>query len=114
VYIHRSMVWFFAFWLFIAVIANAAKDIAIGSTSNQVVATAGNRPFISIQNKSDAPLFLKFDGSTNSLSSTNGYRLDAGVTLFLVNDAVKPVFTHNIHVLNTNALSKTVNIQGED
>lgn len=101
-------------FLLLAAPVFANKDVSISAGSTSIVSVAGPRPFISVQNKSDAPLFMKWDGSTNNLVATNGYRLGSGDTIILANDGTKPIFTHSVVVLNTNASAKVVNVQGED
>jgi len=84
-------------------------DTTAGGTS---VVSAGFREFVHIQVLT-ADTYFKYDGSSTTLTTSNGIKISAGNFLNLNNDGSKPLFLHDI-VAITAAGTADLRVQGVD
>jgi hypothetical protein len=74
------------------------------------------RHFAHIQNDSDADIFLKYDGSPDTLTINNGIRLRPGQTLMLeerMADASRWTYNNPIYAIHGSTGNKLLRIQEE-
>lgn len=59
--------------------------VSVGASETQVVGSRSDRKWITLQNNSVNDIFVKYDGSTNAVTTTNGIKIPAnGGTLSIV------------------------------
>lgn len=66
--------------MMVAVAATALAGIgtvSVGTTETQVVGSRGDRKWITLQNNSMNDIYVKYDGSTNAVTTTNGIKIPA-------------------------------------
>jgi hypothetical protein len=81
-------------------------------TTVTTIAAAGNRDFLHIQNVSDTDIYLKYDGSSTTLTASNGVKLAAGEWLILNNDGYRNVFRNLVQAIHGGSGDKEVRVQG--
>ncbi len=81
------------------------------TTSQTLIAPEGNRDFIHIQNWSDTILYLKYDGDSTTLTTSNGIPLLPQATLQLNNDG-KNIFRKAVYGIHGGSGNKEVRVQG--
>lgn len=83
------------------------------TTSETTVAEAGNRDFIHIYNNSDTTIYVKYDGASTAVTTSNGLPIVAGATLMLDNDGGKNIFNKKVTAIHGGSGNKEIRIQGD-
>jgi hypothetical protein len=64
--------------------------VAVTTAETQVLPASSVRLWYVVQNPTTNAVYLKLDGSTNALTTTNGFRLDAGATISVSANKANP------------------------
>ena len=83
-------------------------DTTVGGV---LIAAAGHRDFIHIQNNGAADIFVKYDGDADALTAANGVKVAIGEWLCLNNDGMRPIFNKEVRAI-TAAGSSDIRVMG--
>jgi hypothetical protein len=89
------------------------RAINILSTVTEVAAACDqpNRMAITLQNDSDADMFLKFDTSADALTVDNGLRLAAGAHIILESTETVSFANNTIQAIHAGSGNKVMRVQ---
>lgn len=85
----------------------AAQNVT--TTATEVVPANVKRTAVLLQNTSDVDIYLKLDGSTTALTTANGFKLGAGVSLHFTTTA--PSGFEPVYAIHGDSGNKVLRVQ---
>jgi hypothetical protein len=82
------------------------------TTAPTKLADAGNRKFVHIMNTSDVTIYVQYDGSSTTLTTSNGLPIAPGEKFGLENDGTSPIFDKEVWAIHGGSGNKEVRLQG--
>jgi hypothetical protein len=93
-------------------------EASVTTSASEVAPYSKYRNWIIIQNVSDTDIYLKFNGATTALTTSNGIKLAAGAILTLTNNSttesngMSNLAKYSVVAIHGGSGSKTLRIQG--
>jgi hypothetical protein len=84
----------------------------IGNTST-LIAAAGNRDFLHIYNNSDEIIYVKYDGDSDTVTTSNGMPIAVAGVLTLNNDGQRNLFNKPVYGICASG-GKEVRVAGDE
>lgn len=88
-----------------------AIAIAAGATPT-LVCGPGNRDFVHLFNSSGVTIYLKYDGSSDVLTSANGMPILPNQSFNLDNTGSRLIYNHAIYAVHDDAAAQELRAQG--